>query len=328
MERPLMSTAVDHQLLNKGDAWTKPQKMLAVLLVANLLLSVGTITIIGVVGTRIFDVTSPESLCNTATSCLEKTNLGITDALVAGLDPASWTKVFGDVVQLAKQVKKVDWTLETKAKCNFMVYCYDLSEIDCPTFVGDKGGNCTWGGTVCQSSPSQTWETSKLVASQVVGCQHFSGDPSGCYMAVPIPPSARCTWNGQTCTDMDSTNPGRVNYTCTEDFKVDNSTQQDINKMVERIQSVAQSYHTNSSGTGVSSSLNIPQYIARQLESNWTLTASACVSLTTALLGTNISAFVCDDTVPQCDSFAQWQVVMSAVNILCEKVQKARIVVV
>jgi len=319
------------QPLHKGDDWTKPQKMLAMLLVTNLLLSVGTITIVGVVGTRIFHVTSPESLCDTATSCLGKTNLGITDALVAGLDPAAWTKVFGDIAQLAKQLKKVDWTLETKAKCNFMVYCYDLPQADCNTFVGDKGGNCTLdeASNVCRTSSSQTWETSKLVASQVVGCQHFNGDPSACYNAVPIAPSGKCTWDpNNQCTNMDSTNPGRVNATCSEDFKVDNSTQQDINRMVDRIQSVAQSYSTNSSGTGVSSSLNIPQYIARQLESNWTLTASACVSLTTALLGTNVSAFVCDDTIPQCDSFAQWQVVMSAVHILCEKVQKARLVVV
>jgi len=251
--------------------------------------------------------------------------------LVAGLDPSAWTKVFGDVAQLAKQLKKVDWTLETKAKCNFMVYCSDLAQVDCITFVGDKLGKCSWNAasSSCQSPASQTWETTKVAASQVVGCQYFNSNPSGCFNAIPIPPSGMCTWDpNQFCTDVDSTNPGRVNQTCSEDFKVDNATQQDINKMVDRIQSVALSYSTNSTGTGVSSSLNIPQYIARQLESNWTMTASTCVSLTTALMGTNVSAFVCDDSVPQCDSFAQWQVAMSAVNILCEKVQKARLVVV
>jgi hypothetical protein len=294
-------------------------------------MSLGTITVVAIVGARIFQVTSPESLCNTATTCLGKPNLGITDALVAGLDPTAWIRIFGDVVQLAKQLKTVNWTLETTQKCNFLVYCGDLSKTDCATFVGDRGGVCDWneGLGMCQSRSSQTWSTSKVVSTQIVGCQAFHYT-SACLDAVPVAPAGKCDWDQDQsrCKDMDSTNPGRVEKTCSEDFKVGNETQQNINDMIDRIQSVAQSYRTNSSGTGVSSSLDITQYIARQLESNWTMTAGACVSLSSALLGTNISAFVCDDDLPQCDSFAQWQVVLSAVHILCERVQNAHIVVV
>jgi hypothetical protein len=328
MEQPLMRHTGDSP--SKGDAWTKPNKILAVLLALNLLLSLGTIIIVAVVGARLFKVTSPESLCDTATSCIGKANLGITDALMAGLDPTAWTKVFGDVAQLAKQLKKVDWTLETTQACNFLVYCRDLSHPDCTTFVGDKGGVCDWddGMGRCQSRTTQPWETSKVVSKQIVGCQYF-GYPSACLNAVPVPPAGNCDWDpNQFCKDMDAGNPGRVLQACSEDFKVDNATQQDINQMVDRIQSVAQSYSTNASATGVVSSLNIPQYIARQLESNWTMTASACMSLTTALMGTNVSAFVCNDNVPKCDSFAQLQVVLSAVHILCERVQNAHLVAV
>jgi hypothetical protein len=294
-------------------------------------MSLITIIFVATVGVRISHATSPESLCSTATTCLGKTNLGITDALVAGLDPVTWNRVFGDVAQIAKQLKTVNWTLETNQTCNFLVRCGDLSHPDCVTFVGDRGGVCDWndGSGMCQSNASQSWQTSKVVSTQIVGCQYFRF-ASACIGAVPVPLAGKCDWDNIMfrCQDVNSSNPGRVEKTCSEDFKVDNRTQYDIRDMIDRIQSVAQSYRTNSSGTGVSSSLDITQYIARQLESNWTMTAGACVSLTSALLGTNVSAFACDDDVPQCDNFAQWQVVMKAVHVLCEKVQNAHIVVV
>jgi len=325
MEQPMLSKASD-QTMGK-DAWTRPQKILAVLLAVNLLMSLSTLTVAAVVGARMFDVTSPQSLCNTATTCFAETNLGFTDALAAGLDATRWTRVFDDVVQLAKQLKPLDWTLETKQPCNFLVHCGDLTQTDCTSFVGDHGGVCDWSGTYCESRASQPWQTQKVVPTQIVGCQFFQ-TASPCYVARPIAPAGTCAWDSASfrCKDADSTNPGRVEATCSEDFKINNDTQQDIERTIDRIQSAAQSYRTNATSTAVSSSLDITQYIARQLESNWTLTASACVSLASALLSTNVSAVLCDD-VPECDSFAQWQVVVNAVQILCNKVRNAHIVV-
>jgi len=301
-----------------------------VLLVANLVMSLAVIIVIGAVGMRIFDVTSPASLCNTATTCLGNANVELTDALVAGLDPTRWTRVFGDVAKLAKQLRTVDWTLETSQACDFLIHCGDLSHSDCTTFIGDQGGVCDWNdvSAMCESRASQNTTTSKVVSTAIVGCPYFHSSWE-CQSAVPIPPAGVCNWNQAQylCIDADSTNPGRVQVRCSEDFKLDNRTQQDIYDTIDRVQTVAQSYRTNATATGVTSSFDITTYIARQLESNWTLTAGACVSLTSAIMGANVSAFACMNDVPQCDNFAQWQVIVSAVNILCQKVQNAHIIV-
>lgn len=74
-------------LTSTKEGWTQPQKILALLLLVSLLMNIGTLAIVAVVGAHIFDVTSAESLCNTATSCLAKANLQFVDALVATL----WT---------------------------------------------------------------------------------------------------------------------------------------------------------------------------------------------------------------------------------------------
>lgn len=222
----------------------------------------------------------------------------------------------------------MDWTLETSQPCDFIIYCSDLAKSDCASFVGDKGGRCEWNdaGSICRTQQSQTWQTSKYVSKQIVGCEHFSFDYSGCTYSVPIPPAGGCAIDptSNRCVNVDPANPGRVLIKCSQEVKVDNSTSQDISDTIDHIQSTAQSYKTNASATGVSSSIDITQYIARQLESNWTMTAATCMSLTSALLGTNYSEFMCND-VPQCDSFAQVQAYLSAANILCGKVKDAHI---
>lgn len=315
-------------LTSPKDGWSQPQKILAFLLVATLLVNLGTLTIVAIVGAHIFDVTSSDSLCRTANSCLGKANLQLQDAIVASLDPVAWGRVAGDVAQLAKQLKTVNWTLETSQKCNFLVYCSYLSSVDCPTFKGDKGGVCEWTGTRCQTPDTQQWETTKVTPQQAVGCVYFR-DSYSCVSAVPIAPAARCNWDNtqNQCTDADAQNPGRVMEICREDLSISNDTSANINDAISRAGAMAESYRTNSSRAAVSSSLDITQYIAHQLESNWTLTADTCAALASTVLQVNTSVFACQDNLPNCDSWAQFRVFVQAANILCDKIVNVRLVV-
>lgn len=317
---PLLTTS-------KG-MWTQPQKILAMLIVLSVLLNLGTLTVVAIVGARIFDVTSSESLCRTATTCLGKANLQFTDAIVAGLDPTAWNRVFGDIAQLAKQLKVVNWTFYAAENCRFVVRCNDLSSVDCSDFIGDKGGKCEWnaGNYLCQTPSSQTFETSMVTGEYVMGCRHFL-DSTSCQNAEPVEPTEGCEWDVRSfCTDKNPANPARVTVQCREEFSIDNATQQDINNEISKAQSVAESYRTNATRTGVDSSLDITQYIARQLESNWTLTASTCMSLTQSLFYADISPLVCPDNIRlDCDAAAQWRVAVRTVNMLCEKVKAAHL---
>lgn len=220
--------------------------------------------------------------------------------------------------------------MEASEKCNFVVYCYQLAAPDCLTFKGDRGGVCTWNTILaeCQNPASQPWVTSKVTSSEIVGCRFFQTS-FDCSRASPIDPSSGCMWYGGLCVDVDGSKPSRMQQTCRKDYVIDQAQDKTIVDSISQIQEVAESYHANSTTPGgpTPSSLDLTQYLARQLEANWTLTAATCESLSSALLQVNLSAAVCGGGPPQCDSDAQWRLWVHTTKLFCEKIKNAHLAI-